>query len=133
MNNLKDMWDQKSAINLCVKVESICPQFGCHVALTGGTLYKEGERKDCDLLFYKIRQVPKIDVDGLFNALLGIGLVKQSGFGWVYKGIYGGKPVDMFFPENNGGDYNPEYGNDARQKVALDIALSGIFLPGGIS
>lgn len=40
------MWTQKEAIELCVKIEAICPKYGCHVALTGGLLYKEGERKD---------------------------------------------------------------------------------------
>src|ERR1035437_5571090 len=56
-------WTQTEAIELCVKVEAICPKYGCHVALTGGLLYKQGKRKDCDLLFYRIRQVEQIDFD----------------------------------------------------------------------
>ena len=50
-------WDLVSAVDLCKQVESIAPDYGCHVALTGGCLYKEGPRKDLDLLFYRIRQV----------------------------------------------------------------------------
>ena len=95
-------WTQQQAIELCKKVEAICPQFGCHVALTGGLLYKDGERKDCDLLFYRIRQIAEIDFEGLFSALALIGLVKVSGFGWCHKATYEGKNVDMFSPEEEG-------------------------------
>jgi hypothetical protein len=92
-------WTQADAVALCRVVEEIAPAFGAHVALTGGCLYKEGERKDCDLLFYRIRQTPSIDHDGLFEALGAAGLHKVSGGGWCHKGRYKGKSVDMFFPE----------------------------------
>ena len=49
-------WTQQHAIELCKRIESVCPRYGCHVALTGGLLYKDGPRKDCDILFYRIRQ-----------------------------------------------------------------------------
>ena len=98
-------WTQPEAIELCRDVEAICPGYGCHVALTGGLLYKDGPRKDCDLLFYRIRQVKKIDLDALWPALLLIGLEKKSGFGWCFKAVYKGKPVDCFMPEEQGGEY----------------------------
>lgn len=98
-------WTQAQAIDLCVKVESICQEFGCHVALTGWLLYKFGERKDCDILFYRIRQRSEIDMDGLWPALERIGFVKVSGFGWCYKATYEGKAVDCFFPEEQSGEY----------------------------
>lgn len=98
-------WNQVDAIDLCRKIESICPAFGCHVALTGGVLYKDGDRKDLDILFYRIRQVEEIDQDGLFYALSSIGVVWQSGFGWCNKAIYGEKKIDIFFPEEQGGEY----------------------------
>jgi hypothetical protein len=101
-------WSQSEAIALCVLVESVCPAFGCHVALTGGLLYKSGKRKDCDLLFYRIRQFEEIDMNGLWFALAGIGLEEQSGFGWCYKSKFQGKSVDCFFPEEQSGEYNPE-------------------------
>ena len=53
------------AVTLCRLIETFAPQYGCHVALTGGCLYKNGDRKDIDVLFYRIRQVEKIDHDGL--------------------------------------------------------------------
>lgn len=102
-----NQWLLKDAVTLCKLVELICPQFGCHVALTGGSLYKEGERKDCDLLFYRIRQVPAIDMAGLLVALHRIGVSHVAGSGWCFKAKYRGKNVDMLFPEAVGGDYVP--------------------------
>jgi hypothetical protein len=102
MNSPSPFWNQSEAIALCVEIEKICPPFGCHVALTGGLLYKQGERKDCDILFYRIRQVEKIDFDNLWIALESIGFQKVSGFGWCYKAIYNGKKVDCFSPEESG-------------------------------
>ncbi len=101
-------WDQASAIELCVMLELICPKFGCHVALTGGLLYKSGPRKDCDILLYRIRQWNEIDMDGLWFALEELGFKKLSGFGWCYKCEYQGKPVDVFFPEEDEGEYESE-------------------------
>lgn len=99
-------WTQDEAINLCQKVEAVCPKFGCHVALTGGTLYKQGHRKDCDILFYRIRQVEKIDLPGLLIALEGIGISHERDCGWVHKAKFDGKTVDIFFPEFVGEEYN---------------------------
>lgn len=93
------MWTREPAIALCRQIETMCPQFGCHVALTGGLLYKDGERKDADILFYRIRQVETIDVDGLMEALKAIGVRPLQDRGWVYKAHYLGQPIDFFFPE----------------------------------
>lgn len=95
------MWTQEEAIELCKKIEEVCPQYGCHVALTGGLLYKEGERKDCDILFYRIRQQAQIDVDGLYGALARLGICYLSGYGWCHKFTYNGKNIDCFFPETS--------------------------------
>lgn len=101
-------WTKEEAIALCCEVEAIAPAFGAHVALTGGCLYKEGSRKDADVMLYRIRQIEKIDTDGLFYALEKIGFTGIKGFGWVFKGHYKSKPVDLFFPEEIGGEYVPE-------------------------
>lgn len=98
-------WVRDEGLALCRAIEAICPAFGCHVALTGGLLYRDGPRKDCDLLFYRIRQSPAIDEEGLFAALALIGVNKTSGFGWCHKAEYQGKPIDCFFPEEQGGEY----------------------------
>lgn len=103
-------WTQAEAIELCRKIEAVAPAAGCHVALTGGTLYKDGPRKDADILFYRIRQVKEIDMDKLQNELAQIGVLLREPSdalcGFVSKATYNGKGVDLFFPEDDG-----EYGN----------------------
>lgn len=101
------LWSQADAIALCIRIEAVCPDCGCHVALTGGTLYNTGLRKDCDILFYRIRQWDCIDEERLFAALESIGIFKKSGFGWCHKAEYEGKAIDIFFPEEQG-DHYPE-------------------------
>jgi hypothetical protein len=98
-------WTLAEAVTLCVEIEAVCPAHGCHVALTGGTLYKTGERKDLDLLFYRIRQTPEIDMDGLWAALATIGINKVTGFGWCHKAEFDGRKIDCFFPEEDGSEY----------------------------
>lgn len=100
------MANHEQAVNVCRILELVAPNFGAHVALTGGCLYKDGERKDIDVLFYRIRQEPQIDQDGLFSAMTTIGFLPPSGMGWCYKTKYNGISIDMFFPEEQGGEYN---------------------------
>lgn len=99
----------ETAVELCRLIEEFAPKYGCHVALTGGCLYKDGERKDFDFLFYRIRQVDEIDQDGLFEEMREIGFNTVGGYGWLFKTSYKGFPVDLFFPEEQG---EGEYGED---------------------
>jgi hypothetical protein len=107
------MWTQEEALELCRAIENISPQFGAHVALTGGLLYKDGPRKDCDLVLYRIRQHDVIDAVGLMKALAAVGLtevtdayVSSSGDDdWCLKARWRGKPVDIFFPEAGAVDW----------------------------
>lgn len=96
------MWDQTKAIALCIQLEQIAPKYGAHIGLTGGCLYKEGQRKDCDILVYRIRQEADIDADGFFDAIKGLGIEKKSGFGWCHKAEWEGLQIDFFFPEEDG-------------------------------
>lgn len=89
---------------MCEVLESVVPDYGAHVALTGGCLYKSGRqgrimRKDCDVLFYRIRQWKCIKMDDMWAELEKYNFKKVSGFGWCYKATYLDKPVDCFFPE----------------------------------
>jgi len=102
---MSTQWTQADAIALACQIEAIAPNYGCHVALTGGLLYKQGARKDADFLFYRIRQVDEIDMAGLLAGLKAIGVVKTSGFGWCHKAKFNGKPMDLFFPEEEDGEY----------------------------
>lgn len=108
-------------VEVCRIIESFAPFFGCHVALTGGSLYKQGDRKDLDLIFYRIRQSPMIDTDGLFNAMVNLGFAKPDGFGWIFKTEYKGVPIDMLFPEEVGGEEYPR-AEEAKEQVAISIA-----------
>lgn len=112
-------WTHAEAVELCKAIEAVCPAFGCHVALTGGTLYKDGPRKDLDILFYRIRQVAAIDEIGLFDALKLIGIEKIGGGWWCHKAVYQGKKIDCFFPEQDG-----EYiSSDSAIDEILEVAL----------
>jgi hypothetical protein len=97
-------WTQAEALELAKLVEAIAEHCGAHVALTGGCLYKDGKRKDCDLLFYRVRQVDRIDTEKLFKGLdkAGLYLVHSGDFGWCVKAGYRGKPIDLLFPERDG-------------------------------
>lgn len=93
------------AIDFCVKIEGFAPGCGCHVALTGGTLYKDGDRKDIDILFYRIRQVEQINYERLFYLLESeLNIVVSASFGWVTKAVEVDKGIsfDFFFPEAEG-------------------------------
>lgn len=102
MTQLADLsWTREQLIELCIAIEAVCPPFGCHVAMTGGCLYKSGPRKDADLIFYRVRQRKYIDVDGLFRALAPLGLKRLAGFRWCWKFQYEGKRLDFLFPEED--------------------------------
>lgn len=106
MNNEQNtMWTQQEAVELATEIEAFAPTFGCHVALTGGLLYKKGARKDCDLVLYRIRQIPQLDGIGLFEALAKIGLTPFGDYGFCVKCNYKGRRVDLLFPNNDEGDY----------------------------
>lgn len=97
-------WPQGMAIAFCTLVEEIAPSYGCHVALTGGCLYKTESRKDLDILFYRVRQTPEINKLGLFLALqdkLGVTVVKHVN-GWITKAKWNNRNIDFFFPEEEG-------------------------------
>jgi hypothetical protein len=95
-------WTQAEAIELCTAIETIAPKYGCHVALTGGLLYKSGPRKDADILIYRIRQTAAIDFDGLFASMkLLFGIERGPDYGWCKKASLDGKPIDFFHPEDD--------------------------------
>lgn len=84
-------------------IESVCPQYGYHVALTGGCLYKDGYRKDIDLIIYRIRQVEKPDFHGLIHCLeneFGFSFLTIIDEGrWCIKAQCYDVAIDLLFPE----------------------------------
>lgn len=104
--------DQLRALELCRKLEGIAPDFGAHVALTGGCLYKTGERKDVDIILYRIRQIPFIDLDGLYRKCEQLNICKiTTNHGWVTKATTPeGYNIDFFNIEFD--DTNSSYGEE---------------------
>lgn len=117
-------WRRNEAIEMCARIELLAPSFGCHIALTGGCLYKSicdtgcdeydginhpthSERKDLDIVVYRIRQSERIDIDGLFKAMkerLDVERITTSD-SFVIKAKCWGRSIDFLFPEASSGDY----------------------------
>jgi hypothetical protein len=106
---------QAQAIELAVACESIAPRFGFHTALTGGCLYKGGERKDIDILFYEHSNAPKHDKAGLLDALEAeLKFFIGYDYGRVVKSIHSGRVVDLLFP-----GYEGEYHEDENVRALI--------------
>jgi hypothetical protein len=105
MAKLKPLWIQTEAIQLCRKLEEIAPKFGAHIGLTGGCLYKDGLRKDCDIVVYRIQQIEQIDREGFFEALKSLGITVDGDYGFCVKAHYGlWLSVDFLFPNYDSED-----------------------------
>jgi hypothetical protein len=102
-------WTLEEALPLIRVIEQVMPQWGYHVALTGGLLYKDGPRKDLDLIFYTLRDWPSSAEDELYNELEKLGFKFISNHGWVDKWEYQGKLVECFFPEKDKDEADKEY------------------------
>lgn len=90
----------KQAAEICREVEqALSPNLPCHVALTGGTLYKDGERKDIDLLFYRVRQYPHPSREDIEARIEKLGFEFLGGWNWCTKARFKGFDIDLFFPE----------------------------------
>lgn len=93
------------AITLCRMIEPIAELCDGHVALTGGTLYKDGDRKDLDILIYRVRQVDKFDWDKFMRLSTVYGIVWGKDHGWCKKATWQGHHIDFFDPDASSGDH----------------------------
>jgi len=92
------------ALVLAKAVNHLVEPHGYFVALTGGLLYKEGPRKDIDLLLYKKRDAAVTDIQqvmGLVEVRLGLTCIDKYEldrfcFRFTTKT---GVRVDILFPE----------------------------------
>jgi hypothetical protein len=96
------MWTQAQGLALVKAMYAFLQDDACpyYPALTGGLAYKDGPRKDCDIVIYHNRQHAlrrKADVIADLKHMPGLKLVRDHGF--VTKWTYGGKGVDIMFPE----------------------------------
>lgn len=106
-------WYLNEAASFCQVLEQFAPDFGCHVALTGGCLYKPGPRKDCDIVIYRTGgRAEPLDRAGFLAALdkglPGWVVVKGDDTSRVIKAEILGRSVDLLFHDdpNAGGDGN---------------------------
>lgn len=109
-------FNRTQAIWLCCEIEALSPMFGVHVALGGGCLYKLpklsdfGTRKDVDIVLYRIREFPEMDLRGLFTTLLTKLDINRKPYSqrehwwtsFVVKASFKGRDVDFLIPENGG-------------------------------
>ena len=97
----------QDALELCRTIEPIAERCGGHVALTGGTLYKDGDRKDLDILIYRLRQVKAFDWDKFKRLSAVVGIYWGPDYGWCKKAIWGGHRIDFFDPDAVSGHEYP--------------------------
>lgn len=108
-------WVVEEALAIAPIIEAAAVSIGCHSALTGGLLYKSGERKDADFLIYrhsKPDMVEEIDLDQFFAYLEACpGFNRANGMDRCHKATYEGKPIDFLLETRIGlyGD-RPEVG-----------------------
>lgn len=102
------MWYPSEAIEFCKKVEAIIAPIGHHVALTGGCLYKEGCRKDLDLIIYSVRQsqLNQNEVFELLQRELMLEVLKWGNWQSKFRTM-DGYLIDILIPEM------PRFGSDS--------------------
>lgn len=110
-------WTLDEAVAICRLVEPIAEANSFHVALTGGTLYKDGSRKDLDLLFYSVRHTEwRVNRSQLLADLRAAGIKAYRDYGWVVKAAAdldtSGRVVDLFFPEVPHDERGPDAGGE---------------------
>lgn len=92
-------WVQSEALELAVKLEEVLSVVGWHVALTGGCLYKEAQRKDADFIVYRNDMSVEPNQITIIDAIRNVGLVCNAAYARVLKCTYGSKSVDIIMPE----------------------------------
>lgn len=105
-------WTHAEAVAVCKQIEAFAPQYGYHVGLTGGLLYKDGERKDLDIMLYQIRGVNPSDLkpaELVRQLIIQCGWSKRADYGFVIK-FWDDKmrSIDVLWPDEGNGHYNPE-------------------------
>lgn len=101
-------WTQEQAIALCKTLEEVAPSYGIHIALTGGCLYggqtgNVDNRKDCDIILYRIRQ-KEMDLPGFFKLIENKGVTRldDNKNPWCHKfqsTIWPFGLIDFLIPE----------------------------------
>lgn len=95
---------QKATV-VCQKLYAVLSPLGFYPALTGGCLYKDGERKDVDIVIFRHRQLHlSFELCDLEPVLSLVGFTDFQHFGFVTKVMYNGMAIDLFNPETEADD-----------------------------
>ncbi len=109
---MEELTPKEKAIELCRLLYDQLEPLGFYPSLTGGLLYKDGSRKDIDILIYRNRQkVDKFEVIDIESQLNSVGVEITGYFGFVTKAEWKGVVVDLFNPETNEEAFNEWYEN----------------------
>lgn len=104
------MADLNQAVEICKTIHTALG--GAYFpALTGGTLYKEGTRKDIDIVIYRHRELDCVDMQYVAAQLIAVGFTDFTFYGWCTKCKYKGISIDLFNPEDTSCDEYPESPN----------------------
>ena len=91
---------QQDGIELCKILYDKLSPLGFYPALTGGLIYKDGSRKDIDIVIFRNRQKHEtFETAQLFSELADVGVMITNTFGFVTKAEWNGFVVDLFNPE----------------------------------
>lgn len=100
----------EDGITLCKILEQTLKEAGLFPALTGGLLYKDGGRKDIDIVLYRHRQqLDQFEVEMIQPLLAKVDITVTGFYGFVTKAKWRGFVVDIFNPETNS-DLEVNYG-----------------------
>lgn len=97
-------WTQSEAIAFCKRIRPIAEKHGGFVALTGGALYEEGERKDVDIIIYRSNDEDPVNFEAFFDDLYQqLGITQGVNYGWCKKAYTReGARIDFFNPFEGG-------------------------------
>lgn len=103
MTSSNEMWTTEQGIALCQTLEPYALQDNAHVALTGGLLYREGPRKDCDVVIYRRglykgeKELPEFDRPKFLESIKHLLHVEADYLRVTKCKTFHGKPVDLIF------------------------------------
>lgn len=103
--------NQQTGIDICRALYEKLAPHGYFPALTGGLLYKDGERKDCDIVIFRHRQMNEpFETQEINELLIDCGFTDIRHYGFVTKSKMGIFEVDIFNPESKNGTPDDMYG-----------------------
>tara|TARA_R110002020_G_scaffold225658_2_gene435748 strand:- start:1851 stop:2252 length:402 start_codon:yes stop_codon:yes gene_type:complete len=93
------------AVELCGLLYQKLEPLHIFPALTGGQLYKDGQRKDIDIILYRGSHGGALCQHDIYMELTECGIFMTANFGRVIKGHWQGYEIDLILPEAPEGSY----------------------------